>query len=130
MLSPLAGEAWSPSLALCWGGGGRATPADSGNRRRTRWGGAADGDQRAGPTCRGCDKRRCKIVAYYELSGSGTITLGQETHPLRPGSVAVIPAGVLHSLEAEPGQQLEFVIFGTPPMTMDDERAKPVKPVG
>jgi mannose-6-phosphate isomerase-like protein (cupin superfamily) len=67
---------------------------------------------------------------YYVLSGTGTITLGQDTHPLRPGSVAVIPAGVLHSLEAEPGQQLEFVIFGTPPMTMDDERARPVKPVG
>ena len=41
---------------------------------------------------------------YYVLSGTGTITLGQETHPLRPGSVAVIPAGVPHSLEAEPGQ--------------------------
>jgi mannose-6-phosphate isomerase-like protein (cupin superfamily) len=67
---------------------------------------------------------------YYVLSGIGTITLGQETHPLRPGSVAVIPAGVPHSLEAEPGQQLEFVIFGTPPMSIDDERAKPVKPEG
>jgi len=67
---------------------------------------------------------------YYVLSGTGTITLGQDTHPLRPGSVAVIPAGVPHSLEAEPGQELEFVIFGTPPMSMDDERARPVKPVG
>ena len=65
---------------------------------------------------------------YYVLSGTGTITLGQETYPLRPGSVAVIQVGVPHSLEAEPGQQLEFVIFGTPPMTMDDERARPVKP--
>ena len=67
---------------------------------------------------------------YYVLAGTGTITLGQETHPLRPGSVAVIPAGVPHSLEAGPGQQLEFVIYGTPPMTMDDERVKPVKPEG
>jgi len=67
---------------------------------------------------------------YYVLAGTGTITLGQDTHPLRPGSVAVIPAGVPHSLEAEPGQELEFVIFGTPPMTMDDERARPVKPEG
>jgi mannose-6-phosphate isomerase-like protein (cupin superfamily) len=65
---------------------------------------------------------------YYLLSGTGTITLGQEVHLLRPGSVAVIPAGVSHSLEADPGQELEFVIFGTPPMTIDDERAKPVKP--
>ncbi len=64
---------------------------------------------------------------YYVLAGTGTITLGQETHPLRPGSVAVIPAGVMHSLEAGPGQELEFVIFGTPPISMDDERARPRK---
>ena len=64
---------------------------------------------------------------YYVLAGTGTISLGQETHPLRPGSVAVIPAGVMHSLEAGPGQELEFVIFGTPPMNIDDERARPRK---
>ena len=64
---------------------------------------------------------------YYVLAGTGTITLGWEVHPLRPGSVTVIPAGVLHSLEAGPGQELEFVIFGTPPISMDDERARPRK---
>jgi mannose-6-phosphate isomerase-like protein (cupin superfamily) len=62
---------------------------------------------------------------YFVLSGTGTITLGQETHPLRPGSVAVIPAGVLHSLEASAESELEFIIFGTPPMGIDDERARP-----
>ena len=61
------------------------------------------------------------------LSGSGTIAIDQKTHPLRPGSVAVIPAGVPHSLEANSGEQLEFVIFGTPLMAIDDERAKPRK---
>jgi len=64
---------------------------------------------------------------YYVLAGMGTITLGQETYPLRPGSVAVIPAGVLHSLEASAGSEMEFVIFGTPPMSIDDERARPRK---
>jgi mannose-6-phosphate isomerase-like protein (cupin superfamily) len=58
-------------------------------------------------------------------SGTGTITFGPETHPLRPGSVAVISSGVLHSLEASAREELEFVMFGTPPMAMDDERAKP-----
>lgn len=62
---------------------------------------------------------------YYVLSGTGTITLGEDVHPLRPGSAAVIPAGVSHALEADPGETLEFVIFGTPPMAMDDDRAKP-----
>ncbi|MBN1851387.1 MAG: cupin domain-containing protein, partial [Pirellulales bacterium] len=62
---------------------------------------------------------------YYVLSGSGTIKLETEMHPLRQGSVAIIPAGVRHSLESDPGLELEFVIFGTPPMAMDDDRAKP-----
>lgn len=64
---------------------------------------------------------------YYVLSGTGTIILGQETYLLRPGTVAVIPAGVLHSLEASAGDELEFVIFGPPPMAMDNERARPRK---
>ena len=50
-----------------------------------------------------------------------------ETHALRPGSVAVNPAGVPHSLEASADSELEFVIFGTPPMSIEDERAKPRK---
>ena len=65
------------------------------------------------------------------LSGrfsTGHITLGDDAHPLRPGTVAIIPAGVPHSLEAAPGEELEFIIFGTSPMAMDDERAKPTKP--
>lgn len=62
---------------------------------------------------------------YYVLSGAGNITLGEATHPLRPGSVAVIPAGASHSLEASAGEELEFVIFGTPPMSIEDERARP-----
>jgi quercetin dioxygenase-like cupin family protein len=41
--------------------------------------------------------------------------------------VAVIPAGVPHSLEAAAGEELEFVIFGTPPISIDDERARPRK---
>ena len=62
---------------------------------------------------------------YYVLSGSGTIRLGNEASRLCAGSVAVIPAGVPHSLEANAGQELEFVIFGTPPIPLDDQRASP-----
>ncbi len=64
---------------------------------------------------------------YYVVSGTGTITLDQITHHLQPGTVAIIPAGVRHSLQADPGQELEFVIFGTPPIPIEDERAKPRK---
>ena len=64
---------------------------------------------------------------YYVLSGNGTITLGEETHALRPGTVAVIPAGLPHSLLADAGDTLEFIIFGTPPMSINDDWAKPKK---
>jgi len=65
--------------------------------------------------------------AYYFISGTGTITLGTETSRVSPGTVAIIPAGVPHSREADQGSELEFVIFGTPPMSLEDERAKPRK---
>jgi mannose-6-phosphate isomerase-like protein (cupin superfamily) len=62
---------------------------------------------------------------YYVLSGAGTVTLDGKRSPLRPGSVVVIPAGVRHSLETSPGEELEFLIFGTPPLAIDDRRAVP-----
>ena len=65
---------------------------------------------------------------YYVLSGNGTITLGTDAYELKPGAVVTIPAGVPHSLTSDSDLPLEFIIFGTPPMGMDDERAKPVKP--
>lgn len=63
---------------------------------------------------------------YYVLGGEGSLTLGEATHRLRPGAVVVIPAGLSHALEADPGQTLEFVIFGTPPMPISDDRARPL----
>jgi mannose-1-phosphate guanylyltransferase len=64
---------------------------------------------------------------YYVISGTGTVTLDGEASPLRPGSVVVIPAGVTHSLAAAEGEELEFVILGTPPIPITDERARPLK---
>jgi len=65
---------------------------------------------------------------YYCLSGTGTLTLDGRSHRLRPGAVAVIPRGTVHALQADDGQVLEFVIFGTPPMAADDPRFIPRKP--
>jgi quercetin dioxygenase-like cupin family protein len=64
---------------------------------------------------------------YYVLSGTGTVTLDGNAHRLQPGSVVVIPAGTSHALEVDAGQELEFVIFGAPPMAIEDERARPRK---
>jgi len=65
---------------------------------------------------------------YYCLAGTGTLIVGGRSHPLRPGAVAVIPRGTVHALQADEGQVLEFVIFGTPPMAADDPRFAPLKP--
>ena len=62
---------------------------------------------------------------YYILSGHGTITLNEEKHSLTPGAVVVIPAGVQHALKAELGEELEFIIFGTPPVSIDSPEAAP-----
>jgi mannose-6-phosphate isomerase-like protein (cupin superfamily) len=64
---------------------------------------------------------------YYVLAGRGKIAMANQEFELRPGAAVVIPAGVLHSLKADEGDTLEFVIFGTPAMPIDDERAKPRK---
>lgn len=67
---------------------------------------------------------------YYVLKGKGSVVLSAQSHALRPGTVVVIPAGTPHSLHAEPGEPLEFVIFGTPPLPIEDPRARPHRPEG
>jgi mannose-6-phosphate isomerase-like protein (cupin superfamily) len=65
---------------------------------------------------------------YYVLSGTGHIMLGDERHQLGPGAVVVIPAGLPHSLEADAGKDLTFIIFGTPGISIDHPDATPLKP--
>jgi len=67
---------------------------------------------------------------YYILSGSGIVIIGENSHAIRPGAVVVIPAGVSHSLQSDTDMPLEFVIFGTPPISLDDARAMPMKDFG
>ena len=68
---------------------------------------------------------------YYVLSGHGKLVVGGESYSLRPGAVAVIPRGAPHSLCADDREEgegkLKFVIFGSPAMSINDERATPKK---
>jgi mannose-6-phosphate isomerase-like protein (cupin superfamily) len=66
---------------------------------------------------------------YYVLSGSGKLVCDGKEYRLSQGSVAIIPAGVVHSLESDSEKPLEFVIFGTPPLSLDDAQARPKKPL-
>jgi len=65
---------------------------------------------------------------YYVLAGSGQLRIDNCQYELRPGAVAVIPAGALHSLQASADSDLEFIIFGTPPLSLDDPQARPIAP--
>jgi len=65
---------------------------------------------------------------YYFLSGTGILTMNNKTYTLGPGTVVNIPAGVVHDLESGDDTPLEFIIFGSPPMAIEDDRAKPIKP--
>jgi mannose-6-phosphate isomerase-like protein (cupin superfamily) len=65
---------------------------------------------------------------YFVLGGRGRVRLDSSEMELRPGAVAVVPAGTVHSLEAEGDDAIEFVIFGAPPVSVEDERARPVRP--
>jgi mannose-6-phosphate isomerase-like protein (cupin superfamily) len=40
---------------------------------------------------------------YYIVSGRGTLRLGEETHPIKPGTVVYIPAGCFHALNNSDG---------------------------
>lgn len=65
---------------------------------------------------------------YYILSGTGVIEMDSIRQRIRPGSVAVIPAGTVHAIASDTDLPLEFIIFGTPPFSMEDERAAPLGP--
>lgn len=65
---------------------------------------------------------------YYFLSGSGNLTIEEEDFKVCPGAVVAIPCGIVHSLTSDSDEALKFIIFGTPPMSIEDERAAPQKP--
>ncbi|MCP4373491.1 MAG: cupin domain-containing protein [Deltaproteobacteria bacterium] len=105
------------------------TPCPYGNVRRIITGGEGLSNVHVVSVTKGSEHiHEAYDETYYFLSGNGTITLDKKTVPVRPGTVAVIPAKTVHSLESDSDVPLEFIIFGTPPMSIEDDRAKPVKP--
>jgi quercetin dioxygenase-like cupin family protein len=45
----------------------------------------------------------------YILRGRATITIGEETHQVKPGDVVFIPAGAVHSYENRGDEPFEFL---------------------
>jgi len=65
---------------------------------------------------------------YYVLAGNGQIILEGTPYRLRPGAALIIPSRIAHAIQADEGEVLEFVIVGSPAMTIDDLRFVPQKP--
>jgi mannose-6-phosphate isomerase-like protein (cupin superfamily) len=53
--------------------------------------------------------------AFYIIEGEGEITIADKIWPLRPGSVAKIPVGILHSLRNTGEAPLLFLTIYDPP---------------
>src|SRR5687767_1067527 len=56
----------------------------------------------------------------YVLAGSGSVTIGDETHPVHPGDVWVIPSNTPHS--AEFGDEPVRVLFVSAPIDDPDNQ--------
>lgn len=53
---------------------------------------------------------------YYVLEGEGVITLDDEPHALRPGSMVHIPPGVVHATRG----RMRVLVIGIPDIDDDD----------
>lgn len=56
--------------------------------------------------------------AYFILSGSGTMTVGESNIAVRPGDNISVPAGTSHSLNGK----MRYLIVTSPRFNIDDER--------
>lgn len=53
---------------------------------------------------------------YYIVSGQGQITVGEETQPVRPGSIVFVAAHVPHKFH-DITEDLKILVFFAPPET-------------
>lgn len=103
-----------------------AVPCPYGEVRRVITGGEGSANVHIVSVAKGKEHvHKAYEETYYILSGQGTITLDGDTREIRPGTVVYIPAQMPHSLESTSPEPLVFIIFGTPPMSIEDDRARP-----
>ena len=51
---------------------------------------------------------------YFILSGSGHMTVGQETEPVKPGDAVWIPAGSMHALSNSGQEDCTILVVASP----------------
>lgn len=52
---------------------------------------------------------------WYILSGTGTMVMGDKTYRIEPEMAVFTPAGVMHSINVDSGEDLTYVVVYAPP---------------
>lgn len=52
---------------------------------------------------------------WYILSGKGSMTMGDKTYRIEPETAVFTPAGVMHSINVDPEEDLTYVVIYAPP---------------
>jgi quercetin dioxygenase-like cupin family protein len=53
--------------------------------------------------------------AFYFISGTGTVTIGEQSWPLKPGTIVKIPSGLTHAFTNTGADDLTFLVLYDPP---------------
>jgi mannose-6-phosphate isomerase-like protein (cupin superfamily) len=53
--------------------------------------------------------------AFYFISGTGTVTIGEQSWPLKPGTIVKIPSGLTHSFTNTGADDLTLLVLYDPP---------------
>jgi len=64
---------------------------------------------------------------YYILAGSGVMHIGDESAPVRPGQIVLIPPGVVQHIRNAGNDDLVFLCIVAPKWQADDEVLVPQK---
>ena len=51
---------------------------------------------------------------FYVLSGTGKLHVEGQPHKIGPGSTGYVPAGVMHTVESDTGEDLTYVVVYAP----------------
>ena len=52
---------------------------------------------------------------WYILSGTGNMQMGDKSYSIEPEMAVFTPAGVMHSINVDPGKDLTYVVIYAPP---------------
>lgn len=52
---------------------------------------------------------------WYILSGKGTVYMEDKPTRIEPGTAVFTPAGVMHKVEIDPGEDLTYIVIYSPP---------------